>query len=97
MKKKILIVSFNPTDSVPKFSKVLEEESEWLKILNSTWLIATYQSAEQLYSKLAPHVDSVKDRIFVTEMVLENYQGWLNRNAWDWIKQIKNLNSQQSD
>lgn len=51
--------------------------------LGSTWLVDTTLTTGQLWAALAPHVDK-NDSVLVIG-VTRNYQGWLPKDAWDWI------------
>lgn len=57
----------------------------WWHYLESTWLIAGAQSAEEVSRRLEPHLDR-NDRILVCE-ITPDYWGWLPREAWTWIEE----------
>lgn len=57
--------------------------TSWWHYLESTWLIDTGLSAEQVFGRLKPHVDR-NDHVFITRIV-RPYQGWLPAKAWEWI------------
>lgn len=57
----------------------------WWHYLGSTWLVHTNLTAGQIYQRLAPHIDT-NDNVLVIQ-VGNDYQGWLQQEAWDWIKQ----------
>ena len=57
----------------------------WWHYLESTWLISTNELGDQLASRLRCHLDS-NDSLLVIE-VKRNYDGWLPKEAWDWINQ----------
>jgi hypothetical protein len=52
--------------------------------LESTWLVDTSLSAQGIWDRLAPQLDK-SDHVLVIG-VTRNYQGWLPREAWEWIK-----------
>jgi hypothetical protein len=64
----------------------LKASPGWCHYLGSTWLIATEESANQLYDRLAPHLDKEEDSILVIQAGTE-MQGWLPKPAWKWINQ----------
>jgi hypothetical protein len=68
--------------------KGLEEELQnspkWWHYLESTWLILTNETPDQLWSRIASHIHD-QDRVLIIE-VRDNCQGWLPKEAWDWIK-----------
>ena len=63
----------------------LQNSRGWWHYLDSTWLISTQESVEQLAARLTPHFDN-NDSLLVIE-VRRNYQGLLPKEAWDWIDQ----------
>lgn len=61
----------------------LKASEGWWHYLDSTWLIATQEDANQLYNRLAPHLDR-EDSILIIQAATD-MQGWLPKEAWDWI------------
>lgn len=61
----------------------LKSSYNWWHQLDSTWLVATNESLVQVWNRIAPHLD-LNDIALVIE-VKRNYQGWLPKDAWDWI------------
>jgi hypothetical protein len=52
-------------------------------IFGSTWLVDTSLDAQGIWDRLAPHVDK-SDFVLVIGVTRE-YQGWLPKDAWEWI------------
>ena len=70
----------------------LQNSPRWWHYLGSTWLIATEESASQLYNRLAAHLDS-GDRLLIIEAG-NHIGGWLAKDAWEWIyREIPNWRS----
>jgi hypothetical protein len=63
--------------------KELQKSNGWAHCLKSQWLIATWETAQQLYTRLTPYLDK-NDSILVIE-VNANYAGWLPAEMWQWI------------
>jgi hypothetical protein len=61
----------------------LKKTSIWYHLLGSTWLLATSESATQIWERLKPHIDS-DDNILIIQIV-NNKNGWLPTKAWDWL------------
>lgn len=59
--------------------------SVWWHYLDSTWLVNTKLSANQITQKLTKHIDK-NDHLLVIKTTKE-YDGWLNKKAWEWINQ----------
>jgi len=56
---------------------------DYRKILDSTWLVSTSGSSQQIYDKLRPLIDE-NDHLFISE-VNRNHQGWLPKSDWEWV------------
>lgn len=63
----------------------LKASLSWWHQLDSTWLIHTNESADQLSSRLLRHLDQ-NDRLLVIKVV-RPYQGFHTEQAWQWIRQ----------
>lgn len=56
----------------------------WWHYLGSTWLVDTNLDASGVYEKISPYIDG-NDWVLVIA-VTSDYEGWLPKKAWDWIK-----------
>ncbi|SEK17584.1 hypothetical protein [Parapedobacter koreensis] len=65
--------------------KELKNSPSWWHYLDSTWLISTSETAEQLYARIGKHID--KNDYALTIEVRRNYEGWLPKKAWEWIRE----------
>lgn len=52
--------------------------------LESVRWISTPNTASQVVDDLRARLDA-NDRIFVSQVVRGNHQGWLSNSVWDWI------------
>ncbi len=60
-------------------------DGRWCHCLESTWLIRSKTlGAEEISERIMSKMDKT-DRLLVIE-VKPNYQGWLSRDLWDYIK-----------
>lgn len=85
---KVYVVSYDLNKSGQEYEGLYEElknSAAWWHYLDSTWLIYTSESADQLYSRIGKHIDE-NDYALVIE-VKRNYQGWLPDKAWEWIRE----------
>jgi len=84
--KKVYNVSYD-LNKAGKDYKGLHDElkstSGYFHLLDSTWLLHTSESANQIWERLKKHVDS-DDRILVAQ-ITSNKQGWLSKTAWEWL------------
>ncbi len=84
----VYVVSYDlrkPGRDYTGLSEELQRSPSWWHYLDSTWLIVTSESAGKLYNRLAPHLDE-GDSILVVQAGSDR-QGWLPKDAWDWIQQ----------
>jgi hypothetical protein len=63
--------------------EAIKKSSKWWHYLQSTWIIQTSETPRQVWERLHPHVDK-NDYLLIIE-VRDNVEGWLPKEAWDWI------------
>lgn len=61
----------------------LKASPKWWHHLESCWLIFTSETPTAIWTRLAPTITK-DDRLLIIE-VRDNCQGWLPKDAWDWI------------
>lgn len=61
----------------------LKRSSSWWHHLKSTWLVATPESADQLYLRIRPYINEEESVLIIR--VTSEKSGWLPKKAWDWI------------
>lgn len=75
----------SPSRDYTGLYEAIKKSPKWWHFLQSTWLVLTSESAVQVWNRLAPHIDN-NDSLLVIE-VRNNKEGWLPKEAWDWINQ----------
>ena len=83
---KVYIISYDlnkPGQDYQDLYKRLKDYSSWWHYLDSTWLVYTSSSPDEIYKNLKPTLDK-NDYILIIE-VKKNYQGFLPEKAWNWI------------
>jgi hypothetical protein len=63
--------------------EAIKQSPKWWHFLQSTWLIQTTETPNQIWERLRPFIDT-NDFLMIIE-VRDNAQGWLPKEAWDWI------------
>lgn len=84
----VYCVSYDLNKSGQNYSGLyaeLEASPSWWHFLDSTWLISTSETADQLSARLLKKLDT-NDRVLVIK-VTRDYAGWLTEDAWNWINQ----------
>lgn len=82
----VYVVSYDlrkPGQEYKNLFDELQASTSWWHFLDSTWLIATPESANELYNRLRTHLDR-DDSILVIQAGADR-QGWLPKKAWEWI------------
>lgn len=83
---KVYLVSYDlnsPGQNYTSLRDELKKSTDWWHYLDSTWLIYTWESANQVWNRIHSEIDK-NDRVLIIE-VKNNMQGWLTQDAWDWI------------
>lgn len=62
----------------------IKNNRDWQHPLESTWLVYTREDATDIYDALKPTMDN-NDLIFISELRIENRQGWMSKACWEWI------------
>lgn len=65
--------------------EAIKQSGPWCHYLESTWLVASVEDATQIWTRLAKQIDP-NDLMLIIE-VRNNVQGWLPKDAWEWINQ----------
>jgi hypothetical protein len=65
--------------------EAIKKYPSWWHYLESTWLIATDETAQSVWDRISDHIDK-NDYALVIE-VRKDSQGWLPKDAWEWIRQ----------
>lgn len=83
----VYCVSYDLNKTGQNYSALYDElkaSPGWWHNLDSTWLVSTQESADQLCDRLLRHLDQ-NDRLLVIKVV-KPFQGFLTEKAWEWIR-----------
>lgn len=86
--KKVYNVSYDLNKAGKDYNGLHEElkkTSSWLHLLDSTWLLCTTESAQQIWERLKSYIDD-DDNILIAE-ITKNNAGWLRKTWWTWINE----------
>lgn len=72
-----------PGRNYEKLYEAIKSCGAWWHYLESTWLVDTSLDATAVWERLAPLVD--KNDFVLVMGVTRDYQGWLPKDAWDWV------------
>jgi len=82
----LYIISYDLKKPNKDYSGLYEDIKKfdtWWHYLESTWIIKTKDTSDQIFDKLKPHIDK-NDNLLIIETGKE-HQGWLPKKAWEWI------------
>lgn len=86
MRKYLITYSLKtPNKDYTPFYNALKSMGPWWHHLESTWIIKSDLTPKEIYSRIGPGLLTVRDFILVVEIVPTNKEGFLPREAWDWI------------
>lgn len=83
---KVYCVSYDLKGQSRDYSSLvaaLKSAGKWWHFLESTWLIGTEETPEQLWKRIHTTIEK-RDFLIIIE-VRKNANGWLPKEAWDWI------------
>ncbi|SER00306.1 hypothetical protein SAMN05216232_3929 [Virgibacillus subterraneus] len=72
-----------PGQDYDNLYETIKSLGAWCHYLDSTWLVDTSYSSNQIGDKLESATD--KGDSYLIIKVTNDYQGWLPQEAWDWI------------
>ena len=87
---KIYVISYDlkrPGHDYDTLYQTIKSLGEWQHPLESTWLVYTGLSADEICSTLrADGRMDENDLLLVCPLDQKDREGWLARTVWDWIK-----------
>lgn len=76
-----------PGQNYTDLHEAIKDCGTWWHYLGSTWLVDTGLNAEGIWKRLEPYAD--KNDFLLVIGVTQDYQGWLPKDAWEWINSRK--------
>ena len=77
-----------PGQNYKQVEEKINQLEETCKILNTTWIVKTTQTAHEIYDLVEPALDR-NDRIFIAPINLATSWWYLNANIAQWINAQK--------
>ncbi|MHC1684921.1 MAG: SinR family protein [Clostridiaceae bacterium] len=85
------LITYDLNKAGQNYDKLYDEIKslgEWWHYLDSTWLVDSSYSAQNISERLVPVIDK-NDYLLVIKVTNDSH-GWLNQDAWNWItKHVK--------
>ena len=96
---KLLLITFslrNPMKNYGQFFVNLRGNAlQWWHFIEQTCVVATYLDVNAYSAMLVPHIEKT-DSVLVTEITPFQFQGWLPKEAWDWLNTVSKTATQLS-
>lgn len=89
----ILLITYDlkkPGKDYTALHNVIKTAPKWWHYLESTWIIQTYESVDIWNSRLTKVLDQ-NDHLLIIDITKSPRQGWLPKEAWDWIRTNENI------
>jgi hypothetical protein len=87
----LLLITFalrNPKRDYSQFFVTLRGNAlQWWHYIEQTCLVTTFNDVEKYTMLLVPYIEPT-DSLLVVKITPQQYQGWLPRDAWDWINKV---------
>jgi len=84
----LYLVSYDlnkPGQEYKELYKELKNSNNWWHYLDSTWLIVTEESINELNDRIKNKIDK-NDSLLIFDITNMDYSGWLSEEAWQWIR-----------
>lgn len=80
----LITYDVNSDDNYNLLEKELKKYERWWHYLERTWIIISDETPQEIWSRIENKINK-KNNLLIIEIRKES-EGWLPRNAWDWIK-----------
>lgn len=91
MNLNLLLVTFslrNPLKDYTQFFVQLRGNAyQWWHFIEQTCVVVTNHDSHTFAQLLIPHIEKT-DSILVAKIEPFQYQGWLPKEAWDWLNRV---------
>lgn len=91
MNVNVLLVTFslrNPNKDYSQFLVTMRGNAlQWLHFIEQTCILTTLHDVQHFADLLYPHIEST-DSFIVVRIVPHEYQGFLPKEAWDWLNSV---------
>lgn len=85
MKAYLITYDMDFNDNYASLEKQLKQYEKWWHYLERTWIIVTDETPQEVWYKIENKINK-KNNLLIIAITKES-EGWLNRKAWDWIKE----------
>lgn len=87
----IYIINYKVKGSDVALKESIKTAKSWFNYFDGCWIIISVKTLQNWQDKLSAHIDKGVDHLLIIEVNLKDYNGWMPKNAWDWLKKQKGL------
>ena len=87
----IYLINYKVSGSDATLKETIKSAKSWFNYFQGSWIIISTNSLAVWQEKLSAHINHGEDHLLIIELQLKNYNGWMPKNAWDWLKKQKGL------
>lgn len=95
----LLLVTFSLRNSQKDYSQFFValrgNALQWWHFIEQTCIVTTLHDVNAYTKLLIPHIEKT-DSLLVTKIVPHEFQGWLPKDAWDWLNKVSSDSKQLS-
>lgn len=84
--KKIFLIQYNTKDD-SGINEKIKALGSWMSYFTGFWLVESEKSAKEIYDIIS--IENSETRMLVLEITINDYWGWMPKDAWEWIKKRK--------
>jgi hypothetical protein len=84
----VLLISYDlksPSADYKPLYEAIKSYGYWWHHLESTWIIDTPQTPEQVFNHLRPHIKS-NDKLFIMRIQGNGWASGIAQSGFDWLK-----------
>ena len=67
------------------YDAIKNSGSEWWHYLETAWIVESSRTSDQISTQLSSYIDKGQDFLLVIKIDASQKQGWLPKEAWDWL------------
>lgn len=84
--KKTYLIQYNIPEDL-NLKERIKALGSWMSYFNGFWLVETEKSTKEIYEILLN--ENTETRILILEITINDYWGWMPKDAWEWIAKRK--------
>lgn len=67
-------------------NEIKKHSNDWWNYVDNTFVVITNKSVNEFYDEIEKYIPKKEGRLLIAE-ITEKSQGWLEKSAWEWLKE----------